>query len=449
MNDYNENYDSSNKPYKAHATLTNTKTRTKRLSNDNIIGCVAFLGFLTFSMGLITATGYLIYWLSNGSKKEIKSKTKLEQKQAKKEENQVKEDGFYYRGKKVYYSKSFYEPFPKEKYYCGSNEQLDELSRRNTKGLREFYERLDNSKKDGNGFKSDNKKNEEEKFKAEFAKRKLKKDLNKLYSPYMTLNTGQLMKLRSYFLEMEETKLIEHFNKIYKFNIDNFKMKNREEIKNFDLNCLFFIKIAFDKDYPNLLQEILDKGFDINYWKINYLSPLLYAAQLNSNKCIDVLSKYKTDFLQTLNYEAGNFYSSYTDNCTPNYEILYKIRYLKSKDNSGKEWGECILNLDDKKEKVKEIKENEIEEKLDLGCTILHFAAKNGNIPLAQKVMNLGINKNHKSCKGNTPLLYAVKSNQYDMVSFLLKNGANIDDKIIQATSDQKMLELLNNQSDY
>lgn len=58
------------------------------------------------------------------------------------------------------------------------------------------------------------------------------------------------------------------------------------------------------------------------------------------------------------------------------------------------------------------------------GCTVMHHAVQNGNLPLLQTRINAGVNPNVKERCGATPLTLAVIKGQEEMVKLLLDNFA-------------------------
>ncbi len=62
------------------------------------------------------------------------------------------------------------------------------------------------------------------------------------------------------------------------------------------------------------------------------------------------------------------------------------------------------------------------------GCTVLHHAVQNGNLPLVQALINAGVNPNVKERCGATPLTLAVIKGDEKLVRLLLENFANCND---------------------
>ena len=142
-----------------------------------------------------------------------------------------------------------------------------------------------------------------------------------------------------------------------------------------------------------------------------------------------------------LTYTIGRPYDIYHNATREGHKTLYLLRRLSTRDNFTR-WGEIILNLDDDIfEKIDD--DDEIEYDLDIGKTLLHSAAQNGNISFANKVLEAGVPLDKTTRKGFTPLYYAVKNNQYEMAEFLVKKGASVDQKGIKEASDNKMQKIL------
>ena len=139
-------------------------------------------------------------------------------------------------------------------------------------------------------------------------------------------------------------------------------------------------KIALDKDYNKLLNEIITKNSSlINSDKFGD-NPLVYATEKKSRKCADVLINHGAD----LKFE------------------------------------------------------------LEDGRNLLHVAANNNNISLAKQALLAGVPIDKKTKSGNTPLYYAVKNNDLDMAVFLVNCGADYEDSsLLKATRDKKMMKFL------
>ena len=262
---------------------------------------------------------------------------------------------------------------------------------------------------------------------------------NKLFTKNISSNCRQLFKMRKDFLAMNENQLVENYKRIIDFNED--MKSDKDYALNSKLENVFFLKIALDKDYPILLKNVIDNGIKLEYWKINYLPVIFYLADKNSTKCLNLLAENGFNLTEELNYEVGRLSKSYKSTQREDHKMLYSLRQLTANDRSGRKWNELILNLDDNI--TEEIDDDEVQYDLDIGKTLLHSAAQNGNIQFATKLIELGIPVNKTTEKGNSVLYYAVKNNKPDMVKFLISKGANVDEKSRQATTNPKVLELL------
>lgn len=269
---------------------------------------------------------------------------------------------------------------------------------------------------------------------------KLKQDeFNKIYGNRITSNTDKLLELRKDFLKMDENTLTQEFIKLNNFN-KQFNSNSWDNRSSLDVAKLFFVKIALDKDYSKLLQEILNTDFELNFWRINYMPLILYAADKNSQKCLKILENKNCKLDTKLTYTVGHPYRVYTNRRRSDRDVLFHLRYIKSRNNKN-EWGEVILNLEDDVFDV--IDDEDILEELDLGETVLHFAAKNGNIELAKEAISKGLTVDQETEKGNTPLFYAVKNNQHEMALFLINKGAKTNSNIRKLAKDSQMTKIL------
>lgn len=62
-------------------------------------------------------------------------------------------------------------------------------------------------------------------------------------------------------------------------------------------------------------------------------------------------------------------------------------------------------------------------------CTALHMAARRGNVPVAQALLDGGADLEARDKLGETPLRRAVNCGRVEMVAFLLSRGANVHTK--------------------
>ena len=55
----------------------------------------------------------------------------------------------------------------------------------------------------------------------------------------------------------------------------------------------------------------------------------------------------------------------------------------------------------------------------------LNLAISKGDLAKVQQLVGIGVNVNHKDERGKTPLMYAILYKQTEIVSFLIRNGAD------------------------
>ena len=70
--------------------------------------------------------------------------------------------------------------------------------------------------------------------------------------------------------------------------------------------------------------------------------------------------------------------------------------------------------------------ENDINQTIEYGVTILHLAVHNGNLTLVKRLIENGSNVNQKTDDGTTPLYIALRNNNYNMINLLINYGATI-----------------------
>ena len=143
----------------------------------------------------------------------------------------------------------------------------------------------------------------------------------------------------------------------------------------FHMTSSDLIHVAIEKDYPILLEKLVEKKvFVPNNWRFNHLPVDFYIADKDKRKCLDYVLKDGYDLKKELGGETkeGN--------------VAFK---------------------------------EEVEE----GLTLLHIAAKRGNLSLAKRVLDAGVSVNKRTKEGITPLDYAIKNNQEEMIKFLKERG--------------------------
>jgi ankyrin repeat protein len=161
---------------------------------------------------------------------------------------------------------------------------------------------------------------------------------------------------------------------------------------------LFLAQIAIEKDYGDFLDKLSGNKFHpVNepekYIPITtkvILSMIIYAAEKDSRKCVEVLIKNGADL---------------------------KVEAPKPKD----------------KQKII----------MEEGKNLIHCAAQHGNIYLLEKAIEAGAEIEKKTLSGKTPLYFAVKNNQYEAANILISKGAVREESLKSETSDEKMLKLL------
>ena len=229
-----------------------------------------------------------------------------------------------------------------------------------------------------------NQKREEEKKLLEVAR----KEFGDFY-----VNTMKKYKKENF--SISEEKLIEDYNSFLSI------LKKYDSIRimpglYYNYIIYFYVRKALDEDYSKLLEEMMNKKiFSPKNWKFNYMPTVFYLAEKDSRKCLDLI----------------------IDDCDLKEELV--------------------------SEKDKKIYENDDKYKIEEGLTLLHLAAKRGNLPLAKKVLEAGVSVNKKTKEGITPIDYAIKNNQLEMVKFLIENKAEVNPKTISLASDSTMIRIL------
>ncbi|KAL7632383.1 UNVERIFIED_CONTAM: hypothetical protein RMT77_017309 [Armadillidium vulgare] len=152
------------------------------------------------------------------------------------------------------------------------------------------------------------------------------------------------------------------------------------------------------------------------------------------------------------NHESSRFLLE--NGADPNAEVLYidthdiegltalGLALIEGNCEMVKHFGEIGVELSDEDKNWRRIKNEEMGlrvvnilemTKLDgfdcsneEGFSLLHLAASHGFLNLLNRLLSLGVNPNLETCLGETPLFYAVESNQEVCMHELLKAGGNI-----------------------
>ena len=160
-----------------------------------------------------------------------------------------------------------------------------------------------------------------------------------------------------------------------------------------------FVSIAISKDYPRLLEVLINNGYPIENHYFNGLPVIFHVNEYNKPKCLEILLKHNIDLTR---------------------ELVNK-RFLPNR----------VYNP-----------ELEVEGWFN-GKNLLHSAAQTGNLTLAQKVLEAGVSINKRTEAGKSPLYFAVKYNQPEMVAFLVEKGIEIDKDYEDLTNNQEILDIL------
>ncbi len=203
---------------------------------------------------------------------------------------------------------------------------------------------------------------------------------------------------------LSENELIEEYDisqTIKKEKIKKYGISDNKLFENFSFTVnSFFCQLALRKDYSRLLDVVLKDGYSIDSLYLSSLPVMFWACEYDKNRCLNVLINNNADLTRELTFSKND---------------SIKNKELKIEREG---WFE--------------------------GKTLLHSAAQKGNIYLARKVLEAGIPINKRTKNGKTPLFFAVINNQKEMVSFLLQNGAEVEDYLDNLTTNRAILFYLN-----
>lgn len=127
---------------------------------------------------------------------------------------------------------------------------------------------------------------------------------------------------------------------------------------------------------------------------------------------IRLFNSFNTIYLESpRNYQQRQVYEIYIK---PEYtslkEYTYKVSLSTNKEQEDISSFSKIKKLD-----------------FDNGATSLHRACSLGNIDHVLKIINFGVNINSKNLDKNTPLIYAVSHQHYEIAKILIEQGAEVN----------------------
>ena len=248
-------------------------------------------------------------------------------------------------------------------------------------------------------FRDENKEDFDEinKFEKEF--------MNKSFSHYMD--------------SMDEKQLLDEYEIVEKFYNKYDSLTKSEYFSIISRRSSIwssFARTAMNKDYPSLFQKVIDSGFKPNNWTFNDYPVVLYVANQGSVHCFDVLLKNNIDLTKVIKRQRR-----------------FDEDFPTSKLNKGDRRGPHFSH------------ERPEEPKIEEGKNLLHIAAQIGNIHFAEVALKAGLAVNKRTKNGKTAMYYAVKNGRYEMVKFLLDNGAELTEELKDLTNDTKILDLFKN----
>ncbi len=235
---------------------------------------------------------------------------------------------------------------------------------------------------------------EEHKKKVEMIRKKREERLNReeeikeltALSDALNFVADDLMTNMWSYLELGDEKLAELLENRLSELVKLGKNKPYLSMSNkFNMCMSDYISHALDRDYFKVIEVLIKRKILIpRNRKINYMPLSFYTAEQDSRKCLELILKEGYDLKE---------------------------------------------ELDDKAKEP--------------GLTLLHSAAKKGNLSLAKRVLDAGVTVDKKTNAGMTPLDYAIKNNQKEIALFLIEKGAKVNPETMALATDSAMLEIL------
>ena len=146
------------------------------------------------------------------------------------------------------------------------------------------------------------------------------------------------------------------------------------------------------------VELLLKVGADVNIWNFQNRTPLHEAADSGNFDLVRLLLSHGAD-LNALDHQGDS--SQQNEARSQKLDVVDLL--LK---------GQADLNY---------------RSLYNLNPTLLHVAARSGNLGVTQWLLNHGADVNTLDYKGDSPLCKAIQSQKHDVVELLLKRGADVD----------------------
>lgn len=196
---------------------------------------------------------------------------------------------------------------------------------------------------------------------------------------------------------------------IYLFQNFGMEMDYKTIILSRNLELLVF-KLCCDNNFgdalisfssfgiPSLIEDMLEKGVNINHRNENGETALIMATKYCCQKCFDYLANKGADFFINTNNGVTPLMFASIYNCISIARVLIASHVdVNETDNDG--------------------------------FTALMYAAINDNFEIANFLIENGAIVNMKNNNGNTALAWAAQNNSYNVFKLLLENGADLNMK--------------------
>jgi ankyrin repeat protein len=193
------------------------------------------------------------------------------------------------------------------------------------------------------------------------------------------------------------------------------------EFKNKD-NGIIPGTILENKNWIQLINYLLDCGFDINKYNKSFGSLLIFATKRSIDKYIFEWIVDHSNIVEDRNPVSSLI--TYGENEKLEYLLNHGWERVENKFLFDAIWETNLPAL-----KILLEHGINITEKYSDDCSPLYHASKNGYENIVAYLLSMGVNINEKNKDGDTALIIACKNFQLEVVDVLLKNNADIEIK--------------------
>ena len=194
----------------------------------------------------------------------------------------------------------------------------------------------------------------------------------------------------------------------------------------------------------DMVKDLIQAGADVNAIAKNGRTPIFYAAERGKSSTVNYLLEKKAE----VNLVDVDGYTPLHCAASSGKAPLVKFLVVNKKANfaatandgstvliSGAKYPEIVKFLADKMPSVNGVNKD--------GNSVLHLCAETADAETVRKLLYKGAREDQPNKKGETPLLFAVRAGNVDMVKCLLNMNVKVTPAIVNAATKPEIKELL------